>query len=142
MRIVLETSAAEAAALNATEEELAELSRIHERLKNCRSLTHEESVELDYKFHAMISKASHNELLYFVTSAMFPLVRDQVERNRSAGDVNPYRARHINHARILHALQERNPVAARSVMFDHLYSAKLIYEQENKEQAAEDMQQD
>ena len=128
MRIILETSAAEAAAMNATEEELLELKDLHDRLSNLNSLTPDERIKLDYEFHAMISKASHNALLCLVTSAMSQLVFDQVEKTRRAGDVNPLQAKHINHARILHALQERNPVAARSVMYEHIYSANLILE--------------
>lgn len=33
----------------------------------------------------------------------------------------------ISHARILHAIRDRNPFAAQSVMYDHLYSSKMIY---------------
>ena len=33
----------------------------------------------------------------------------------------------ISHARILQAIKDRNPFAAQSVMYDHLYSSKMIY---------------
>lgn len=127
VRIIIESNAAALAALNATPEEFDEMDRVRDRLAR-EVLPTEERIMLDYEFHALICQASHNDMLAMLARAIGNVVRELISMNIVAGKDNPDILRHISHARILRALRERNPIAAQNVVYDHLYSTKMLYE--------------
>lgn len=126
VRIILESNAAALAAMNATPEEFDEMDKIRLRLGDPNCAT-EERAELDFMFHTLVCKASHNDMLALITEAIGSVVRELININLIAGEHNPAIVRHISHMRILSALRERNPVAAQSITYDHLYSTKILY---------------
>lgn len=129
MRIILESNAAALAALNATEEEFDAMDAVREKLKDS-SLTEEERVQYDFEFHMMICEAAHNRMLSTITRAICSIVKDLIAINIGTTDYDIQsrnEAKLISHAKILRTLRERNPIAAQSVMFSHLYASKVFY---------------
>ena len=126
-RIILESNAAALAALNATPEELDIMDLIREKIKD-PTLTTKQRAEMDFKFHMLICEASHNGLLTILAKAIGSMVKDLISINLEVGEANKEDTRHISHARILNAIRDRNPFAARSIVYSHLYSSKSLYE--------------
>lgn len=127
LRIILETNAACFAALNATAEDFEALNSISELLSdpNCPV---GERVELDNKFHIKLCEASHNNILTLLASSINSIVRGFIN-TAMAGDSNsPDLIRHVSHSRILDAVRSGNPIAAQSIVYDHLYTTRIIYE--------------
>lgn len=126
-RLILEPNAAALAAINASPEEFDAMDQVREMLKQA-DLSNEERVDLDYEFHMMICEASHNGLLTMLTKAISTMVKNLIAINIEAGAIDKDAVRHISHARILGALRDRDPIAAQSIMYSHLYSSKALYE--------------
>lgn len=126
-RLILEPSAAALAAINASPEEFAAMDQVREMLKQ-PGMSISEKADLDYVFHMMICEASHNGLLTMLTKAISSMVKNLIAINIEAGTLDKDAVRHISHARILEALRNRDPIAARSVMYSHLYSSRSLYE--------------
>ena len=129
MRTILESNAAALAALNATEEEFDAMDVIRDKLKDS-SLSVEEKVQLDFEFHMMICEAAHNRMLAIIARAISSIVKELIAINIGTTDYDFQsrdEAKVISHARILRALRDRNPTAAQSIMYSHLYSSKVFY---------------
>lgn len=126
-RIILESNAAALAALNATPEEFEEMDLVREKIKD-PELTIQQKADLDFKFHMLICEASHNGLLAILAKAIGSMVKDLISINLEVGAANKEEVRHISHARILNALRDRDPFAAQSIVYSHLYSSKSLYE--------------
>lgn len=126
-RLILEPSAAALAAINASPEEFDAMDQVRKKLKQ-NELSNKEKADLDYKFHMMICDASHNGLLTMLTKAISSMVKNLIAINIEAGAIDKDAVRHISHARILEALRDRDPIAAQSIMYSHLYSSKALYE--------------
>lgn len=125
-RLILEPNAAALAATNGTVEEFDNMDRVRRELKE-PGLTNKERADLDYEFHMMIYEASHNGLLTMITKAISSMLKDMIAINIEAGAIDKDSVRHISHARILEALRNRDPIAAQSMMYSHLYFSKSVY---------------
>ncbi len=118
VRIILETAACKRCAASVTEEQLDEMERLLERLKD-RSLSVKERRELDFEFHVLIARAAGNPLLEILVGAMRNIFVEMIEKGIFLeGGIEDAIMRHTN---ILMALKERDPVLAENAMYDHLY---------------------
>ena len=118
VRIILETAACKRCAASVTEEQLDEMERLLERLKD-RSLSVKERRELDFEFHVLIARAAGNPLLEILVGAMRNILVEMIEKGIFLeGGIEDAIMRHTN---ILTALKERDPVLAENAMYDHLY---------------------
>ena len=123
-RRVVEGETAAIAATMATDEEIAELETILNRMideNNAgETLTHDEAA--DREFHLGIASATQNDALYLVVKTLWevrersPLAMEMLRRSRSAG-VKP---QIDDHRAIVDAIAARDPDAARNAMRDHL----------------------
>ncbi len=126
-RLILEPNAAALAAMNATDEEFDNMERVRRELKSS-NLSNTEKADLDYEFHMMVYEASHNGLLTVITKAIGSMLKNLIAINIEAGSMDQDAVRHISHARVLEALRDRDPIAAQSMMYSHLYFSKSLYE--------------
>lgn len=127
VRIILEAAAAAACAQHATEDELRHMERLLEVVRD-KSAPLSKKIEKDLEFHVYVAKCSHNAMLSLLIDAMSGILQDVITMGvtiNTSSEENMVKG--ISHARILHAIRDRNPFAAQSVMYDHLYSSKMIY---------------
>ena len=122
VRRVLETGAASFAAEQASDAELAEIRRLadaHGRAQGQLA----RFIQLDIEFHRAIHRATHNELLVALLESVTNLARESRAVTTRRPEV---RARaHGDHARIVAALEARDPLAARDAMLAHLDHMQL-----------------
>jgi GntR family transcriptional repressor for pyruvate dehydrogenase complex len=118
VRSALEIQMAGIAAERVTEENLARLADINERLGQLGVEDVRTAAELDVEFHSEIARATQNDLF----GVMLDSVRDvllEIRRSAfSAPGMIEYAA--TAHQRILDRLAERDPSAARAAMREHL----------------------
>lgn len=124
-RLALEVEAAALAAIRLTQKNLAELSEIFEILGSQSS--EETNFRADMKFHRAIIRATGNQQMLEIEDG---LIDKMAARHRLRFEVDPrhygeaYTDRvRIEHARILHAVEARDPQRARDAMRLHLSGA-------------------
>lgn len=124
VRIILETAASKRAAKLVTDEQLADMEKLLERLKD-RSLSVAERRETDFSFHVAIAHAAGNPLLEILVQAMKNVFIEMIEKGIfMIGGIDDAIMRHGN---ILNALKEHDPVMAEDAMYDHLtFSLKNV----------------
>ncbi|MFQ6550927.1 GntR family transcriptional regulator [Aestuariibius insulae] len=119
MRAVLEGAAAQFAARAASEVELAELSEIHQAMTKTSDA--EELYRLNQHFHAGLLDAARNRFLMksvaAVTKTLLILGRSTMEEGDRASEALS------EHAKILAALEARDPETAGNVMRAHIAAA-------------------
>ena len=124
-RRVLEIASVKLAAQRATMEDVSELSKVTEQMKNATDTP--SIVYCDMEFHTLLAKATHN----FAIIKVFEVLRDSylriIENNVSSlGNVG-----HVEHKEITIAITMRSPELAEEAMIRHLdYSAKLYINQQ------------
>ncbi|MBC6904267.1 FadR family transcriptional regulator [Saccharophagus sp. K07] len=138
-RLIFESEAAALAAKAITDQELADL-----RAALASMVAENEQVQVsenaDEIFHLLIAKATHNEAVVSVCKHLWALRNNSkvsasiLEKVRRAGS----RPRIDEHARILDALEKRDPAAARQAMRDHLNRVADQLLDSTEEQAVEE----
>lgn len=126
VRIVLEAAGAAQCAQRATDDELKRMEKLLEFVRD-RSISLSTRIEKDLEFHMYVAKCSHNEMLALLIDAMGSILQDVITLSVTINTDQTEMVKGISHARILQAIKDRNPFAAQSVMYDHLYSSKMIY---------------
>ncbi len=126
VRIVLEAAGAAQCAQRATDDELKCMEKLLEFVRD-RSISLSTRIEKDLEFHMYVAKCSHNEMLALLIDAMGSILQDVITLSVTINTDQTEMVKGISHARILQAIKDRNPFAAQSVMYDHLYSSKMIY---------------
>lgn len=122
VRSILETEAAQKAALYAEEKDFTQLEACLLKLKDY-TLTAEERREYDFDFHLTIAKASGNNLLVMLIEAMSSTIKDVIDFSSLVeGSIDDGIHRH---RQILHALRAHDPILAGHMMYDHIYHSKL-----------------
>ncbi len=120
-RRLFEGEAAALAAAIITNEQLEEIAAILEEMVSENARKHYEE-KADRAFHLAIARATRNTAITMVVEILWdlryksPLCADMLERARRAG----LKPRVSEHRRILAALRQRDPKAARNAMRDHL----------------------
>ncbi len=117
MRVVLETASARFASLRATDEELATLDAMLERMRE-----HKDDIpvriRLDIGFHVAIAGMSGNPLLWKFVETMTTQLRDFIGK----GVAKPGSGEDmlLRHAAIVASLRSRDPEIAAATMREHL----------------------
>lgn len=119
----IEALAAERAATQASDTDLAVIGEIFRRMEAAHGKPDsEEEARLDAEFHLAILEASHNVIMLHMMRSMFDLLRAGVFYNRQIlfRQTSTREALLAQHRTILEALQARNPAAARRAVAMHL----------------------
>jgi GntR family transcriptional repressor for pyruvate dehydrogenase complex len=120
MRLILETAAAQRAAERATDEDLADLSRVlHSAEVAIASGDTDTFLDADVQFHAMVVRASHNPVLLLMLDVVTPLLRGL---RYATLQMDPQRTSNEGHEAILAAIAKRNPKGAENEARHHLES--------------------
>jgi GntR family transcriptional repressor for pyruvate dehydrogenase complex len=117
-RLSIEPDAAAFAAQRATREQLRSLRRIHARLESASD--NDAAIACDLEFHHAIADASGNLIYRLVLDSLAEL--GLASRLRTIGRIGKQTAIE-HHAKILDAIEERDPVAARKAMRMHILAA-------------------
>lgn len=122
-RLMLEREAAGLAAERAERAEREAMGRILARFDGAGDLI--ERARCDVAFHALIARASHNPVIETMFSSIAALTFELVLR--SLGDANVSREGLPYHDKILRAIGDRDPAAAREAIEEHLLIARRLY---------------
>lgn len=124
MRMILELESVGRAAHYATEEELHEMMRLLEHIKD-PSISRVGRSQYDFAFHYQIAKASRNPLLALMTEAIGTICQEMIS--------NTFRLRNSledsirRHNLIMEAVKNRDEHAAKEAMRAHLEQSKRNY---------------
>jgi len=125
VRICLETAAARSAVVHADEYDLGELDDVLARLRNY-NLGVLERRDLDFQFHQMLARSSHNPLLALLVETMANVFKDVIKSGIFVqGGIDDAIVRH---QRIMDALHARNADLADEMMREHLEQSRENYE--------------
>jgi GntR family transcriptional repressor for pyruvate dehydrogenase complex len=117
VRSILEAGAIQLAAENISDEEMAKLRGLTGDLERAQGSV-KRFLQLDVEFHRTIHRASQNQLLIALLESVAQLARGSRAVTSRSAEV---RARaYRGHLRILAALEDHDPVAAREAMLQHL----------------------
>jgi DNA-binding FadR family transcriptional regulator len=124
LRLDLESTAAALAAVRHTQEDLAKLAEILQKLEN--NLYHPENgVEYDTAFHAAIAQATHNryyaDLLQYLNLQIRQVV--QAARANTLRHTGLAAEVHQEHVAVFNAIKSRDPLLARAAALSHLLRA-------------------
>lgn len=117
-RLLIESEAAALAAHNITDESIARLEELIERMGVA---DHDEANEADELFHQTIAEASNNEALVHSVKQLWRMRENipQVKATYEAVCVNDARQRTEEHREVFLALKNRDPASARAAMREH-----------------------
>jgi GntR family transcriptional repressor for pyruvate dehydrogenase complex len=123
VRQILEVEIAEAAAREATEQDLERIESVLRSLSTVKDDPAEFN-RRDAEFHSALAEASHNPLLAVLLSS----IRDLTESVRKLVQNYPHLADVVipDHIRIFECIQARDPAGARQAMLNHLEHARQI----------------
>lgn len=121
-REILEVGIAEAAAKNATAENIAELERIVALMKKCKGDVERLTV-YDFEFHTYLAKITRNELLMITLSAARLSYENFVYEVFNRGLI-PQSIE--DHTEIIESLRRNDPNMAKKMMRKHLLHIKKV----------------
>jgi GntR family transcriptional repressor for pyruvate dehydrogenase complex len=120
IRLVLETAAAWRAAERATDEDLADLSRVLDSAGTAIASGDTDTfLEVDIRFHALVARASHNPVLLLLLEVVTPLLRGL---RHATLQLDPEHTSNEGHEAILSAIARHNPAEAEAEARRHLES--------------------
>ncbi|WP_035829948.1 FadR/GntR family transcriptional regulator [Kaistia adipata] len=120
LRLMLETGAAELAALNRTEDDLAEMVRCMDNMAAVRDL-HSPYVETDISFHRAVAGATKNPFVsMFIAFVDVKLQESILVALRSLDFASAQAKAHGEHQKIYAAIRAQDPAAAAAAMREHL----------------------
>jgi GntR family transcriptional repressor for pyruvate dehydrogenase complex len=117
VRRMIEPALARRAAVNATEEELAQLEDILDR-QQAKMRRGEPTIDEDSEFHYTVALAARNSVILKVLDLLMDLLRES--RTRSLQVPGRIERSYAGHRRILRALQRRDAGAAETAVRKHL----------------------
>lgn len=118
VRALIEPFTAQKAALNATDEELADIGNMLDAI-DAEIALGKTNLQLECDFHLAVAKASHNRILINTISAILPGLLTLLDKLDLAKD-NRIGQSNIEHRRIHEALVKRDPKAAEKAMTHHM----------------------
>lgn len=119
----IESIAAERAARRGSPSDLAVVDRVFAKMEVAHETRDtQQEARLDAEFHLAIIEAGHNIIMLHMMRSMYDLLKRGVFYNRQVvfEQRNTRRALLDQHRAINHALQARDPDAARQAVVDHL----------------------
>lgn len=124
-RLVLETELTSLSALRATRGDLAILEDLNRKMKAARDEDRAKFQQLDLEFHLSLADSSKNQVLAeslgHIRAALHELIR------KSLLPPNGMKLACKQHEKILAALKQRNPAAARKAIRTHLIAFQRDY---------------
>ena len=138
----MEALAAERAARNASDTDLAVIQAIFDKMERAETRRNpEEEARIDAQFHLAIIEASHNVVMLHMMRSMYDLLRGGVFYNRQIMFKNPSRREALlaQHRAINTALQARDPGGARAAIEAHLDFVSEALADHRKAEANEDI---
>jgi GntR family transcriptional repressor for pyruvate dehydrogenase complex len=132
VRTVLEVHLAGLAAERATDEDVAQLREIHERMQRETSDV-EAAARDDLEFHRAIARATHNELFLLLMDSIGSSLIDIRRENLGSGAAPMTLSQH---EAILELIAAKDPEAARTAMRRHLDGVAAFWREHPHEPAA------
>lgn len=124
VRRVLEPELAYIAASTANEEDIERIKQAYEGME--KATTVEEFIEPDIQFHLAIAKATHNELLAYMSKMLVLPLQQSIQvtslRPNLQGHSLP------RHKAILTAIENKDPLSARHASLVQLDDTKMAYD--------------
>lgn len=124
VRRVLEPELAYIAASTATDEDIQCIKHAYEGME--KAVTVEEFIEPDIQFHLAIAKATHNELLAYMSKMLVLPLQQSIQvtslRPNLQGHSLP------RHKAILTAIENKDPLSARHASLVQLDDTKMAYD--------------
>lgn len=125
LRRLLEPPIARLAAMRATDEDLAALGNTVARMRQARGDV-AAWIEADLDFHESVARAAHNRLALLQVRGLRPVITLVMQKFNARGQrtARDWNAPLRRHARVLDAIQARDPVAAQAAMTAHFADAE------------------
>ncbi|CAI3112174.1 Pyruvate dehydrogenase complex repressor [Acinetobacter calcoaceticus] len=124
VRRVLEPELAYIAASTATDEDIQRIKHAYEGME--KAVTVEEFIEPDIQFHLAIAKATHNDLLAYMSKMLVLPLQQSIQvtslRPNLQGHSLP------RHKAILTAIENKDPLSARHASLVQLDDTKMAYD--------------
>ena len=121
VRVVNEIKTAELAAKYATAEDIAEIERYLQIMRDIDTST-ADYIAADIDFHVAIAKASGNRIFHLIMQTIRPLIAEMVGETLKA-DHRPERSMKY-HEKIYQAIVEKDPAGAVKAISEHLTGAR------------------
>lgn len=120
------------AAVNRTEEDVAELEENLVEFANCNPDDTQKEADLDNHFHLMVTKSTSNPIMQVTMEPIYSLLPRM--RNYIYGNIEGEKEHTLRyHQEILEAIRKQEQASAISVMNDHLQRTREIYEKYMKQ---------
>jgi DNA-binding FadR family transcriptional regulator len=124
VRTVIEPEIAALAATHASEDDLANLGHLLNRLEKAWSAGDtEELPEADANFHTGLAAASHNELFIAIVNGLSLIMKQWINTTHRLQRVADS---HIQHRRVYEAVVARDPDRAREAMRVHMVTTPIV----------------
>lgn len=125
VRKLIEPFTAQKAALNATDEELANIKKILDTIDE-EIANGQTNLQLECDFHLEIARASHNRILINTISAILPGLLQMLDELDLARD-NRIGQSNVEHHLVYNALIRRDPKAAEKAMTLHMRNIRMHF---------------
>ena len=143
-RLLFESEAAALAARHVDDVDMHQLENLIARMSSADPADEEDSQQADREFHLAIAAASKNAAVQYIIETLWKM-RTEIESVRTvhAAICSEEDATHrgSDHAEVLEALKNRDPVAARSAMQSHFQRLLASMINVTEEQALRELQQ-
>ncbi len=127
VRYRFEPEIARLAALNRTEENIAELEQNLAEFENCNPDNTQKEADLDNRFHLTITKSTSNPIMQITMEPIYSLLPRM--RNYIFANIDGEKASTLTyHKKLVLAIREQNGDLAYEIMKDHLKRTREIYE--------------
>ncbi|HCA5285190.1 TPA: FadR family transcriptional regulator [Acinetobacter nosocomialis] len=124
VRRVLEPELAYIAASTANEEDIERIKQAYEGME--KATTVEEFIEPDIQFHLAIAKATHNDLLAYMSKMLVLPLQQSIQVTSLRPNLQGYSL--PRHKAILTAIENKDPLSARHASLVQLDDTKMAYD--------------
>lgn len=124
VRRVLEPELAYIAASTANEEDIERIKQAYEGME--KATTVEEFIEPDIQFHLAIAKATHNDLLAYMSKMLVLPLQQSIQVTSLRPDLQGHSL--PRHKAILTAIENKDPLSARHASLVQLDDTKMAYD--------------
>ncbi len=136
LRYILEPEVAMLAAQYHSEEELEELVRVHNEIKDTIDTTDLKHFELDIEFHSIISQMSRN----IAMNHLIPVINQSITLYNNYYTNEQSKAQTIDsHQEIVEAIRNSNPIQAKYAMQMHIANNQRVLESNRREKEKAEM---
>ncbi|WP_338560513.1 FadR/GntR family transcriptional regulator [Acinetobacter sp. KS-LM10] len=123
VRHVLEPELAYIAASTATEEDIQKIKNAYDGMEKAKNV--EEFIQPDIDFHLAIAKATHNDLLSYMSKMLVLPLQQSIKVTSLRPNLQSYSL--PRHKAILTAIENKDPLSARHASLVQLDDTKMAY---------------